>query len=67
MVFANIPPTLSLVMTSDMVNYLIVRATGAETLEMDIGTLVHARHRRHSDGNTTHYSRLWAHASGTSF
>lgn len=40
MVFANIPPTLSLVMTSDMVIYLIVRATGAETLEMDIGTLV---------------------------
>ncbi|NOX69769.1 MAG: Rieske 2Fe-2S domain-containing protein [Gammaproteobacteria bacterium] len=40
MVFANVPPTLSLVLTSDMVIYLIVRATGAETLEMDIGTLV---------------------------
>ncbi len=39
MIFANIPPTLSLVMTSDMVIYLIVRATGAETLQMDIGTL----------------------------
>ena len=33
MVFANIPPTLSLVMTADMVIYLIVRATGAETLK----------------------------------
>jgi len=40
MVFANIPPTLSLVMTSDMVIYLIVRATGPETLEMDTGVLV---------------------------
>ena len=40
MVFANIPPTLSLVMTCDMVIYLIVRATGPETLEMDTGVLV---------------------------
>ncbi len=40
MVFANIPPTLSLVMTADAVIYLIVRATGAETLEMDTGVLV---------------------------
>lgn len=40
MVFANIPPTLSLVLTSDAVIYLIVRATGAETLKMDIGVLV---------------------------
>lgn len=39
MVFANIPPTLSLVMTSDMVIYLIVRATGPETLRMDTGVL----------------------------
>lgn len=39
MVFANLPPTLSLVMTSDMVIYLIVRATGAETLVMDTGVL----------------------------
>ncbi len=40
MVFANIPPTLSLVLTCDMVIYLIVRATGPETLEMDTGVLV---------------------------
>lgn len=39
MVFANIPPTLSLVMTSDMVIYLIVRADGPETHEMDTGVL----------------------------
>ncbi len=39
MVFANIPPTLSLVLTSDMVIYLIVRATGPETLMMDTGVL----------------------------
>jgi phenylpropionate dioxygenase-like ring-hydroxylating dioxygenase large terminal subunit len=39
MVFANVPPTLSLVMTSDIVIYLIVRATGAETLVMDTGVL----------------------------
>jgi len=40
MVFANLPPTLSLVMTSDMVIYLIVRATGPESLVMDTGVLV---------------------------
>ena len=40
MIFANVPPTLSLVLTTDMVIYLIVRATGAETLVMDIGVLV---------------------------
>lgn len=40
MVFANIPPTLSLVMTADAVIYLIVRATGPESLEMDTGVLV---------------------------
>jgi phenylpropionate dioxygenase-like ring-hydroxylating dioxygenase large terminal subunit len=40
MVFANAPPTLSLVVTSDMVIYLIVRATGPETHEMDTGILV---------------------------
>ena len=39
MVFVNIPPTLSLVMTSDSVIYLIVRATGPETNEMDVGVL----------------------------
>ena len=40
MTFVNIPPTLSLVMMSDMIIYLIVRATGAETHEMDTGILV---------------------------
>lgn len=40
LIFANIPPTLSLVLTSDMVIYLIVRATGPETNEMDVGELV---------------------------
>ena len=40
MTFANIPPTLSLVMTSDLVIYLILRATGAETMEQDTGVLV---------------------------
>ncbi|WP_411820587.1 aromatic ring-hydroxylating dioxygenase subunit alpha [Hyphococcus formosus] len=39
MVFANIPPTLSLVMTSDMIIYLIVRAETAETHYMDTGVL----------------------------
>ena len=39
MVFANVPPTLSLVMTADSVIYLIVRATGPETNEMDVGVL----------------------------
>jgi phenylpropionate dioxygenase-like ring-hydroxylating dioxygenase large terminal subunit len=40
MLFANIPPTLSLVLTSDMVIYLIVRADGPETHAMDVGELV---------------------------
>lgn len=40
MTFANIPPTLSLVMTSDLVIYLILRATSAETMEQDTGLLV---------------------------
>jgi len=40
MVFANVPPTLSLVLTSDMVIYLIVRADGAESHAMDVGELV---------------------------
>jgi phenylpropionate dioxygenase-like ring-hydroxylating dioxygenase large terminal subunit len=40
MLFANIPPTLSLVVTTDMVIYLIVRANGPETHEMDTGILV---------------------------
>ncbi|MFT4253724.1 MAG: SRPBCC family protein [Caulobacter sp.] len=38
--FANIPPTLSLVMTSDMVIYLILRPTGPETMAQDTGILV---------------------------
>ncbi|MFZ0269508.1 SRPBCC family protein, partial [Caulobacter sp.] len=40
MTFANVPPTLSLVMTSDLVIYLILRPTGPETLEQDTGILV---------------------------
>src|SRR5258707_10093971 len=40
MTFANLPPTLSLVLTSDMVIYLIVRADGAESHSMDVGELV---------------------------
>lgn len=40
MTFANIPPTLSLVLSSDMVIYLNVRATGPEAHEMDTGILV---------------------------
>ena len=38
--FTNIPPTLSLVLTCDMVIYLIVRADGPETVVMDTGVLV---------------------------
>lgn len=40
MTFANLPPTLSLVMMSDMVIYLILRADGPESLEQDTGILV---------------------------
>ena len=40
MTFANVPPTLSLVLTSDMVIFLILRATGPETMEQDTGLLV---------------------------
>ena len=39
MIFANVPPTLSLVVSADMVIYLIVRADGPETHEMDTGLL----------------------------
>ncbi|MGC1467769.1 MAG: aromatic ring-hydroxylating dioxygenase subunit alpha, partial [Sphingorhabdus sp.] len=39
MTFANVPPTLSLVMMSDMVIYLILRPNGPESLEMDTGLL----------------------------
>jgi phenylpropionate dioxygenase-like ring-hydroxylating dioxygenase large terminal subunit len=38
--FANVPPTLSLVLTSDIAIYLILRATGPETMEQDTGVLV---------------------------
>jgi len=40
MTFANVPPTLSLVLSSDVVIYLILRATGPETMEQDTGVLV---------------------------
>jgi phenylpropionate dioxygenase-like ring-hydroxylating dioxygenase large terminal subunit len=40
MTFANVPPTLSLVLTNDLVIFLILRATGPETLEQDTGVLV---------------------------
>ncbi len=46
MLFANVPPTLSLVLTSDMVIYLIVRADGPETHAMDVGELVVTGARR---------------------
>ncbi|CAN5167287.1 aromatic ring-hydroxylating dioxygenase subunit alpha [soil metagenome] len=39
MTFANIPPTLSLVMTSDAVIYLILRADGPESHHLDLGIL----------------------------
>jgi phenylpropionate dioxygenase-like ring-hydroxylating dioxygenase large terminal subunit len=39
MTFANVPPSLSLVMMSDMVIYLILRPNGPESLEMDTGLL----------------------------
>jgi len=38
--FANVPPTLSLVLTSDLVIFLILRATGPESLDQDVGLLV---------------------------
>ncbi|HEX4195839.1 MAG TPA: SRPBCC family protein [Caulobacteraceae bacterium] len=40
MTFANVPPTLSLVLTNDLVIFLILRATGPESLEQDTGVLV---------------------------
>ncbi|PCJ34167.1 MAG: (2Fe-2S)-binding protein [Alphaproteobacteria bacterium] len=40
MLFANIPPTLSLVLTNDMVFALNVRADGPESHEMDVELLV---------------------------
>ena len=40
MVFANIPPTLSLVLTSDMIIYMILRPDGPESHLLDQGVLV---------------------------
>jgi len=40
MTFAKIPPTLSLVMMSDMVIYFILGPTGPETMEQDVGFIV---------------------------
>jgi len=40
MTFANVPPTLSLVLSSDLAIFLILRATGPETMEQDTGLLV---------------------------
>jgi phenylpropionate dioxygenase-like ring-hydroxylating dioxygenase large terminal subunit len=40
MTFANMPPTLSLVMTSDLVIYLILRPLTVDTMEQDTGILV---------------------------
>jgi phenylpropionate dioxygenase-like ring-hydroxylating dioxygenase large terminal subunit len=40
MVFANVPPTLSMVLGNDLVIYFILRASGPETLEQDTGLLV---------------------------
>jgi len=40
MTFANLPPTLSLVMSSDLVIYLILRPTGVASMEQDTGLLV---------------------------
>jgi phenylpropionate dioxygenase-like ring-hydroxylating dioxygenase large terminal subunit len=39
MAFANLPPTLSLVLTSDAVIYLILRADGPESHQLDLGLL----------------------------
>ena len=40
MTFVNVPPTLSLVLTSDLIIYLILRPDGPESHEMDTGILV---------------------------
>ena len=47
--FANVPPTLSLVLTPEMVFYLIVRATGPEIHEMDTGLLFAPGATEHSE------------------
>ena len=39
MAFANLPPTLSLVLTADAVIYLILRADGPESHKLDLGIL----------------------------
>jgi phenylpropionate dioxygenase-like ring-hydroxylating dioxygenase large terminal subunit len=40
MVFANVPPTLSMVLGNDLIIFFILRATGPETMEQDTGLLV---------------------------
>ena len=40
MVFANIPPTLSLIIRSDMIAYIILRADGVDHVIADRGWLV---------------------------
>jgi phenylpropionate dioxygenase-like ring-hydroxylating dioxygenase large terminal subunit len=40
MVFANLPPTLSMVLGADLAIFFILRATGPDTLEQDTGLLV---------------------------
>ncbi len=40
MVFANVPPTLSLIIRSDMIAYIILRADGVEHVMADRGWLV---------------------------
>lgn len=62
MIFANIPPTLSLVLTSDMVIYLIVRADGAESHAMDVGELVVSGAR--NDAGFEHRLALIMNAAG---
>ena len=39
MTFANVPPTLSLVLTNDLVVFLVLRASGPQTMEQDTGVL----------------------------
>jgi phenylpropionate dioxygenase-like ring-hydroxylating dioxygenase large terminal subunit len=51
--FANVPPTLSLVMTSDLVIYMILRPNGPESLEMDTGVLFAPARRRTRRSSTS--------------
>jgi phenylpropionate dioxygenase-like ring-hydroxylating dioxygenase large terminal subunit len=41
LLFVNLPPSLSLVIMSDMVLYLILDAQSADTIEMTMGVLLH--------------------------